>query len=200
MDDEKQPAVQNNNPYLCQYSPPPPPTAAPPVPVDNVVWWTVAWVFLLLVFVAIALLRNKPIAYADYEFGVRVAAVILVIVAIVGLCVALKNVGPDAKPWYTVGKGFLVALVLFWGLFPPTWFFLEYWLFDNGIFQMPEYLQKEWDSLVGSDKDKRDLVKAFELKAKYLAASTKAYSDLALKIWVAVGAGLATAIGLAKKG
>ena len=33
--------------------------------------------------------------------------------------------------------GLLVALVIFWGLFPPAWFFTEYLLFDRDTILLP---------------------------------------------------------------
>lgn len=98
--------------------------ARPPIPVLVVFFWTLPWLVLLLVLLLLPSLGAK-IPYEVYRTARHLALLVLIALAVIGLLRAFKLVGwHREQPWYTVG--FLVALVLFWGLFPPSWFFTEY--------------------------------------------------------------------------
>jgi hypothetical protein len=161
------------------------------IPTLTVFFWTVPWLGLLLVLLALPALGTVRIPYALYATTRQVALLILIALAIIGLLRAFKLVGwHKEKSWYTVG--FLVALVLFWGLFPPSWFFTEYYLFDTGTIELRPDVQRALE--VAADE---------EAKAKIrdtFMSSVKTYADMASKVWVAVGAALATAIGFSKRG
>jgi hypothetical protein len=160
------------------------------VPKLTVLMWTVPWVALLVGLLIVSSFTNVRISYAVYTYARRCGAVVLVVLAIVGILRALDLVGKkDDRPWYT--DGYLVALVLFWGLGPPTWFFTEYYLIDQRTLALPDELQLRFAAATD------DKVRA-EILAAYLAA-TKTYADMAAKIWVAVGAALVTTIGLVKR-
>jgi hypothetical protein len=76
-------------------------------------------------------------------------------------------------PWYT--HGIILSLVVFWALFPPLWFFAEYYFVDSGFVALPPGTTKV------------DLL-----------SSLKSYADFASKIWAAVGALLAVLLALLK--
>jgi len=165
--------------------------AKPKVPVAAVARWTAPWVVLIIGLLLVGSFTNWTISYFAYTWARRAAAIVLVTLAVFGVLLALELVGKSqGQPWYSMGL--LVALVLFWGLCPPSWFFTEYYLIDQGTFALPDEVQRALDA-VSDSKGKADL------KATYLA-TTKTYADLASKIWVAVGAALATAIGFAVGG
>jgi hypothetical protein len=65
--------------------------------------------------------------------------------------------------------------IRFWALFPPLWFFAEYYFVDSGFVAPPPGTTKE------------DLL-----------SSLKSYADFASKIWAAVGALLAVLLALLK--
>jgi hypothetical protein len=160
------------------------------VPKVTVFLWTVPWVALLVGLLILSSFTHVRISYAFYTYARRCAAILLVVLAIVGILRALDLVGKkDDRPWYAVG--YLVALVLFWGLCPPIWFFTEYYLIDQGTLALPTELQQKFD-VATDDKARAEILGA------YLAA-TKTYADMAAKIWLAVGAALATTIGLVKR-
>lgn len=77
-------------------------------------------------------------------------------------------------PWYTHSP--LLSLVVFWALFPPLWFFAEYYFIDSGFVGLP----------------------ASGAKKSEVLASLKVYADFAAKIWAAVGALLAVLLALLK--
>jgi hypothetical protein len=154
--------------------------AATPVPVGTVILLTMCWVAPLIALLIVGSFTNYRIEYDHYQGAL----------AVIGMLYALDVVGQNkGSPWYT--NGFLVALVLFWGLCPPTWFFTEYYLVDQRALGLPPDVVEAMTAAV-DDKTKKD---AF---AAHLAA-TKTYADLASKIWFAVGAALATAVGFANK-
>lgn len=161
------------------------------LPIMSVFLWTVPWLALLLGLLVLAsFFPWVRFSYSSYTTARRVAAVVLVVLAIVGILRALDIVGKqDGAPWYTVG--YLVALVLFWGLCPPAWFFTEYYLIDQGTLALPALSQQAVDA-TSDPKVQADI------RAPFLAA-TKIYADMAAKVWVAVGAALATTIGLARR-
>ena len=157
------------------------------IPVGKVMLWTVPWVALLIGLLFVASFQLVQIPFEPYRWARRVAAAGLVGLAIVGLLFTLEVVGKEGAPWYT--NSLLVALVLFWGLCPPAWFFTEYYLIDQETLGRPADVAK---AIAAAASDPATVTK---LKADYLSG-VKVYSDLASKVWVAVGAALATAIGL----
>ena len=164
--------------------------AKPPIPVLKVFLWTVPWLLTLLVLLALpAFGEVEIISYAVYALARKAVLVVLIALAIIGLLRAFKLVGwHKEQPWYTVG--FLVALVLFWGLFPPSWFFTEYYLFDTRTVALPPEVQRAIDA--ATDEDSRAKIRTAFM------SGVKTYADMASKVWVAVGAALATAIGFSK--
>lgn len=164
--------------------------AAARVPVGTVISLTMCWVAPLIVLLIVGSFTDYHIGYDRYQIGRRMASGLLVALAIVGMLYALDVVGQNkGSPWYT--NGFLVALVLFWGLCPPTWFFTEYYLVDQKALGLPPDVVAAMKAAVDG-KGKADVFAAH-------LATTKTYADLASKIWVAVGAALATAVGFANR-
>lgn len=164
----------------------------PPVPVRQVMKWTLPWIAVLVgLLVYGAFGSGTSIPYDIYTWVRRLCAVGLAGLGVAGLAYALEWTDKSkGQPWFTIPL--LVSLVLFWGVFPPTWFFTEYYLFDQRRLQWPPELR---EALVAAGTDKKA---AADLVAGHLAA-VKVYADLASKIWLAVGAALGTAIGFANR-
>jgi len=117
----------------------------------------------------------------------------MLVLAVVGLLRAFDVVGiHKGEPWFT--DPLLVALALFWGLFPPMWFFVEYLSFDRGAFALPVKLQQA----IQAATDANDAVRAAKLEADFLA-STKLYADMAAKVWVAVGTALGAVVAMVRR-
>jgi hypothetical protein len=133
------------------------------------------------------------IPHETYATGRQVAIVVMLVLGAAGLLMALNLVGSHTgDPWYQIPL--LVALVLFWGLFPPCWFFVEYLSFDRGSIQLPSEIQ----AAIAEAVERKDTKTANEIKSSFMS-STKTYADLAAKVWGAVGLALGTSIGLAKR-
>jgi hypothetical protein len=165
----------------------------PRVPKLQVLAWSAPWITLLALLFFIGSVGDVKVSHSTYVFWRSVGLTVMVILAVYGVLRALQLIGKKTiEPWYTIGL--LVALVLFWGLFPPAWFFVEYLLVDRGVFQMPIKLQGAYEELAKAS----NLQEAEEIRKSYLA-SVKAYADMASKVWISVGAALATTIGFARK-
>jgi hypothetical protein len=167
-----------------------PTSIAAQIPVAKVMAWCAPWLALIAVLLLISQVGDVRISYERYKFWRNLGILILIGVAIIGILRALDIVGASQEPWYTIP--FLVSLVLFWGLFPPVWFFLEYLLFDLGVFQLPTCP----NAAVSSQGAEANCVAP--IKKDFLPA-LKVYADMAAKIWAAVGVALGVAIGLARR-
>jgi hypothetical protein len=160
------------------------------VPVGVVAAWTLPWLFTLIALLLGAAFDKLSIPFELYLRARGLAVLVLVALGMVALLRATNLIGKkDNKPWYVVG--FLVAMVFFWGLGPPIWFLTEYFLFDKGSIELPSGLQAQIELAA-------DTRSAAEIKSTFLA-NKKLYADMASKIWVAVGAALATVISLVKR-
>lgn len=154
---------------------------------------TLAWSIPLLL-----LLLNAQWKVVTVEHATYIQCRALLIFGLLGLGVwgllrafdLLKAHAGD--PWYT--DPLLVGLVLFWGLFPPMWFFVEYLSFDRGSFALPLDVARQMEEALKTN----NAAGAAKLKADFLS-ETKLYADMASKVWVSVGAALGASIGLAKR-
>lgn len=168
------------------------------VPIKLVSGLTAIWVVGLLIPYVYTANEGRKIAYSTYDNVRLLALVALVLLAIYGTALALERVGDSAGRPYTMGS--LVALVIFWGLAPPSWFFTEYYLFDHGKVEWSD----EWkDKLAlgiakASCTTEKCIAEAKIEVAGKLMSSIKTYADMASKIWAAVGLALGMAIGLKK--
>lgn len=97
--------------------------------------------------------------------GMMVALFVLAVARSIGLA---EN--PDA--WRS--DACLLGLLLFWALFPPSWFFTEYFLIDRDFV----YLSVPVDGNYNSISD---------YKSKVLE-DAKTYADYASKVWAAAAA------------
>jgi hypothetical protein len=167
-----------------------PVSIAAQIPVGRVMAWCSPWLALIAFLLLISQVGHVEITYKSYRFWRNLGIVILIAVAVVGILRALDIVGDSQDPWYTIP--FLVSLVLFWGLFPATWFFLEYLLFDLGVFQLPSCPN------TATSSQGAEVPCVAPTKAAFLA-SLKIYADMAAKIWAAVAVALGVVIGLAKR-
>ena len=145
------------------------------VPAAVAAKWSAVWIAGMLAFTL------SPYVFGAYAYDTYLqirngAIVLLPILAAFGIAIAWKFIGgkKNDPPWYT--SGFLVALVVFWAIWPPTWFFVEYLLFEIDKISLPSGIHK-----------------------KDFLTHIKAYADLASKIWTAVGAALGGAIAAARK-
>lgn len=164
-----------------------------PVPRRAVLLLTLVWAGPLGLLLLNAVSNFHTFHYEAYELGRYAVIVIMLALAIFGLLRAFDIVGTHkGEPWFT--DPVLVALALFWGLFPPMWFFVEYLSFDRGSFALPDGLQK----LIHAAKDANDSASASKLEADFLA-STKLYADMAAKVWVAVGAALGAVVAMVRR-
>jgi len=160
------------------------------IPVGKVMAWCSPWLALIAFLLLISQVGHVRISYESYKFWRNAGALILIVIAVVGILRALDIVGGTHDPWFTIP--FLVSLVLFWGLFPPVWFFLEYMLFDLEVFQLPGCPSAQASSQGVAANC------AIPMKKEFLSAM-KVYADMAAKIWAAVGVAVGVAIGLAKR-
>ncbi len=182
-------------------NPSPPPQPSYPIPVNHVALWTLAWLVPMLLLLTARVLDWK-ITYDTFTTARSIGVGVLVVLAIAGVLTAWRYVGNNpavrllgasAPPWYT--NAFLVALVLFWALFPPIWFFAEYFLLDIGGIVLPEGLTCKNET---PDTPWEKKLCTEEIEKEFLAQS-KTYADLAAKVWGGVAASLAGAIALARK-
>ena len=156
-------------------------------PLKCVTWLTAVWLLPLLFLLVWPTLQLSVIHHNYYVCARNIAILVLIILVFFGITKASRFIGSSADlPWYT--SAWLVALVLFWGLFPPSWFFLEYYLFDSGYIALPQSVA---EAMANSSEPAK-------VKADFMA-STKTYADLASKIWVAVSAALAATIAASRK-
>jgi hypothetical protein len=81
----------------------------------------------------------------------------------------------------------LVSFALFWGLFPPSWFFIEYLALDNGAVVLPELdsLCREFRVNECSEQSAR----------KALFDHVNTYAGLASRFWAAVSGALILIVG-----
>lgn len=152
--------------------------------IRKVVGATLVWISVLAFCVVAAQFKLLAIPYDTYVAVVWVGAIILVGLVFFGLVTASNYIGMSGatKPetaWYE--NPWLASLIIFWALFPPSYFFVEYYAIDKGLISLPEPLPDGIDS-----------------KARLLVA-TKTYSDLAAKIWAGASAILATVLAVSKR-
>jgi hypothetical protein len=167
-----------------------PVSIAAQIPVGKVIAWCSPWLAVIAFLLLISQIGDVRISYESYKIWRNFGAGLLIVVAIIGILRALDIVGNSQDPWFTIP--FLVSLILFWGLFPPIWFFLEYLLFDLGVFQLPN-CPSATISPQGAE-----INCVAPMKKDFLPA-LKVYADMAAKIWAAVGVAIGVAIGLAKR-
>ena len=146
-------------------------SSVPSAPVFNVdaaaaLKWTLLWIIVLTAY-AVGPYVLGAYAYATYKRASVFAILLLASLIVVGVLTAWKFIGgkKEDSPWYT--SGFLVALLIFWALAPPIWFFLEYYMFDTGAIQLPQGVKQ--------DEHFKQI---------------KAYADLSSKVWAGAGATL----------
>jgi hypothetical protein len=154
------------------------------VPRGTVAAWTSPWLLASLALLLAPFAGFPRVTYGVYA-GIRGGAFVgLLVLVVAGFVVAWRHVGghQDQRPWYT--SGFLVSLLIFWAVFPPSWFFLEYMLFDRGQIALPGGATC-MPMQTGACAD--------------FLARTKIYADLASKIWAAVFAALGAAIAVARR-
>lgn len=174
------------------------PPTPPLVPRRRIFFLTLLWAVPLSLLLLNAAFGFHTFQFKTYEFGRHAAIVIMLILVVFGLLRAFDIVGDHkGQPWFT--DPVLVSLALFWGLFPPMWFFVEYFSFDRGVFLLPTEFQQSIDTARQAAKDATELTaKADKVKADFLS-STKLYADMAAKVWVAVGTALGAVVAMARR-
>lgn len=162
---------------------------SPKPPLHNialkVVGFTALWALPLFVVLALSATRafGIRVPYATYVSTIWAVGPLLVLTLLLGAYRASKFIPPKSETvtnlhWYQ--DGVLVALLVFWALAPPSYFFVEYYAFDEGFV--------EW---------RKPCACLGNLKAVCLA-EIKIYSDLASKFWAGAGAVLVALVALAK--
>lgn len=137
----------------------------------------------MLAWLATTYFTDRYLPYVGYNI-IRVLGVIALLVLSVWAFLEASSYVASHQPWYT--SPLLVSLVIFWALFPPSYFFLEYLSIDNGSLELP----------------KRGVFCTEESRTQYCAyilERTKTYADLASKIWAAVAAVIGATIAAASK-
>jgi hypothetical protein len=154
---------------------------------------TLAWAVPLLLLLINAQFKIYLVQHQTYLAWRAALIFVLLGLSVWGLLRSFDLLKAHAgEPWYT--DPLLVGLVLFWGLFPPMWFFVEYLSFDRGSFALPMRILED----IRTAENASNLPLAEKLKADFLAR-TKLYADMASKVWLAVGAALGAVIGLTKR-
>jgi hypothetical protein len=158
-------------------------------PTGPVMWTTAAWFSVLLLMFVTAATAKEVVSYEAYRVARNLGSAVLPALGVATLLFAASRLTkPQTEPWYT--SAVLVNFALFWALFPPAWFFIEYLAIDNGAIRLPTLESLERLNLRGEAEQK---VK------KELLASTKIYADMAAKIWGAVAGALALIVGFGPK-
>jgi hypothetical protein len=141
------------------------------------VGWTMVWaVYLILLMAFSIILRPYFDIRIPYQIDLiikYIGAIILMCIGICALCLAAQRVAdPPLHHWST--DKWLVTLALFWGLFPPMWFFTEYFAIDSGAIA----LQQANPPPANQQDD--------ELRKSALA-KMKTYIELGSPVWAAFG-------------
>ncbi|WP_156373418.1 hypothetical protein [Pseudorhodoferax sp. Leaf267] len=172
------------------------PSMPQPVPRRRILFLTLLWALPLSFLLLNATLGFHTFQFKTYEFGRHAAIVVMLVLMVFGLLRAFDVVGDHkGQPWFT--DPVLVALALFWGLFPPMWFFVEYLSFDREVFLLPTGSQQLIETAKRAAQDATELTdKVAKVKADFLT-STKLYADMAAKVWVAVGTALGAVVAMA---
>lgn len=150
---------------------------------------TLAWVVPLGLFASTPWLDVPQIPLETYK-GMRYVVIFgLLFASIIAIKTAWRYIGgpKDAEPWYT--NGYLVGAVVFWAIAPPSWFFIEYLMFDSGQIAIPTDIPCKAPGTAEC---------LLEQKAEYLK-HVKTYADMASKIWAAVGASLGATIAASRR-
>ena len=170
-----------------------PPANEAVVPRLQVFLVTLVWTVPLLLLLLNAQFKVVVVEHRTYLSCRAVLILVLLGLGIWGLLRSFDLLKAHAgDPWYT--DPLLVGLVLFWGLFPPMWFFVEYLSFDRGSFALPSNLLRELEAATAEGR----AVDASKLRADFLS-ETKLYADMAAKVWFSVGAAHGAVIGLTKR-
>ncbi len=137
--------------------------------------WSLTWLTPLTAAMILATITNLSIPYDIYFWLRSIGAVVIFVMGIATTVITFKRaMGQWREEWELDGR--IISLVVFWALFPPMWFFTEYYCFDTGLVGLPE----------GATKD------------TFLAQS-RHYAGFAANIWAAFGALLAFVITQAKR-
>jgi hypothetical protein len=113
-----------------------------------VVIGTMLWAVPLLVLMGFALAKNKHhtnrfISYDEHFYIKIIGSGIMICIGIFTICYAYKVSQINANKWSSYP--IITILVLYWALFPPMWFFTEYFAFAcNFIHHPPEIPDKEF--------------------------------------------------------
>jgi hypothetical protein len=146
--------------------------------------WTLPWVAALCTLLVLAHLQPFQISHDGHTVIRWLGATAMIGLAFSGLIRASRYVQREegkglAPNWYQ--DGHLVALVIFWAMFPPAWFFTEYFCLDHRFLAPP----------LGPGGSPID-------HAAVLASAT-AYANLASKIWAGSSAVIGALLAVARK-
>lgn len=146
---------------------------------------TALWGLPLFAVLALSTTQAPAIKvqYSTYFGAVWIIGPLLVLALLIGAYRASNFIPPKTPMfadlhWYQ--DSVLVALLVFWALGPPSYFFVEYYAFDQGFV--------EW----------RDPAACVNNLKTLCLAEIKTYSDLASKFWAGAGAVFVTLTALAK--
>lgn len=164
--------------------------SASSLPLTPVICSTVLWVVALAVMLLASARAQPVIDYATFRDVRRIGTLVVVVLALGTLLLAVsRTLGPAALVWWTSPT--LVSFALFWGLFPPSWFFIEYLAVDNGSVVISDL------SLACKELEVSNC--SVQAAKQALLIHVDKYADLAAKFWAAVGAALGLIVGLGGK-
>ena len=135
-------------------------------------WWSGLWLAAILILFLAVWQKRISLALETERKLRNFFAVFIVAFAILSIYrVATAAYYSSTKA--TFFRQELIGYIVFWVLFPPGWFFLEYYALDTGVIKL---------------KKKEDLKTTLE--------NFKAYADFASKVWAAVLACLGGLVAL----
>lgn len=159
----------------------------------RIMLWSLVWVAPLLAGLMTALTNHHhgipPFSFNAYQlirFAGAAAALCFMTTAF------LRALGHVANRSAWSEDSFLIWSMLFWALFPPSWFFVEYAMFDLGQIALPRPDEPTCNGL--SEIGKKDTY------CEDYLDRLQVYAALASKIWAAVGAALAAIVAIGKVG
>jgi hypothetical protein len=125
---------------------------------------------------------TRPFSIGTYQCARVIGTLVILGLTSWALKRAFGFIGKATPPWYS--DSFLVSMVVFWALFPPAWFFVEYTLFEHG--QIALVSGEVCMPHCHSDFCNAEL------------ARLDTYAGFASKIWAGMGATLAGVIALSR--
>lgn len=145
------------------------------------------WLLVLVLMLGFLMVSNLGwlklvIPNLPYQWARGIGTFVILVLTACALKLTFKCIDHPSKVWHW--NPFLVSMVAFWALFPPSWFFLEHALFEHGLIAL--FNGESCEPHCPSDICESELTRL------------DTYAGLASKIWAGMAATFAVAIGLSK--